>query len=338
MIKFKIFEALAFYGKPEDNHKINLSPTSNARHEIMKTLKGMLKTLCILDENTENLGLNDDLYLRDNYDKKTMTLLRTDIINDLIHIECGVGSFGKYSHARGVSGEDDKLSDKSAESDRYVSIILPNSDSNQLFFIFEADGNVDARKRLLDYFETYSPEFTSNGKKINFILKQVVDTEYIKSFIEDSKNLKVEFRGNSPQTDGTLDPKFINLQLSVNFDQETKQSFWEKISRWRDEESDPLQDMAFFSFGSDIFSSTEVLNDIDEVRFLINQKVFTVEELLGQSFSYDISTKHPSINHWYDVIIPKMNQFIDELRDPFSIPEISHLTNNLTDAQNDKKS
>ena len=93
--------------------------------------------------------------------------------------------------------------------------------------------------------------------------------------------------------------------------------------------------MRAIAFGNEIFSSSiSDTEEIDEVRFLINQKVFTIQELLGQSFSYPISNLQPSREIWFSEIFNRITELNDDSRSEILVPSAANVINQINNIDN----
>lgn len=333
MRSYKIFETFFSYDNA-NGLPIDLSPEAAGRREIVEFFNNYKNTMYIHNEVKYN-GILQDEYSKKNHNKNTITLEKIFHFDNIIHIESSIGSYGRFSKARSSSGEFDSLEDKSAEADRYITLLLPNSSSNRCYIIFETEGNLDSRKRIFDLIEGNSKSHTHNSKNIHISAQQLVDVHYIQEFIQKSSSLKVEFRGKKELRDGALEPKSINLQVSLDFNSDSKNLFYQLLDQWRRRDSNPFQDMRAIAFGNEIFSSSiSDTEEIDEVRFLINQKVFTIQELLGQSFSYPISNLQPSREIWFSEIFNRITELNDDSRSEILVPSAANIINQINNIDN----
>ncbi|WHS49541.1 hypothetical protein QM007_06295 [Rothia sp. SD9660Na] len=86
-----------------------------------------------------------------------------------------------------------------------------------------------------------------------------------------------------------------------------KIAFWNN-SQNRDEQA--FNDMKTIIFRpiNDSETPLDSFSSLEEVRFKFNQKYFSVDELLGKTFSYPLDTDHPTEASWLHQITPKLQE------------------------------
>lgn len=293
----------------------------------MRTFKAYLSEITIAKKDGETLILNEENLIKinnifiDNINKtyfignpttqgnrESISILSSihDSTNKLIQIECGAGKEGTHTAARAENDGEIDISDRSAETDHFITFIFEASENSTKFItVVETEGLTNPLSRI-DWFIKNRSKESGFTRKLYPRFTPITDTSHFREMINFNESLEIELTAETESARGNIIREKKIYKLKIENNKDVKSELIDIIGNARNHQRSPMKKIIDkFATDSTINYDKVVITGKNPAAKNKNQKFKIEDDILGV-FSYPIETdSHSNDADWINRIHQK---------------------------------